>query len=640
MSKIKPVNPTFELSDHARSATTKLGLTAIDNVVDHLVKSIPSVIARLMSRTGKATVIWLLLAAPVWALEDLQFRLNGGADSLRTALERASLLRQAQSQNVGDPLELFSTARAEYGRLIGVFYEQGYFAPEISVRIDGREAADISPLDPPAQVRQVVVEMTPGTTFTFARAQLAPLADGTTLPAGFATGQPARSTVIRDATGAALDRWRALGHAKAEPTGQAITANHPARTLDVAVTLTPGPRLTFGALRPDGYKAVRPDRIVEIAGLPTGAVFDPDDIARAAARLRSTGTFSSVALREADDINPDGSLDISASVVEAPPRRIGAGLEYDTERGGKVSAFWLHRNLLGGAERFRIEGSVDGIGAQAGGRDYSLGVEFSRPATFTPDTTLSIDALAETEKEPDFDAQRLRADVKLVHRYSDSLTFSGGIGALVERADFGPGLGIRRDYRLLLLPFAATYDRRDEANNPRDGYYLNATLTPFIGTSGTGAGARATMDLRGYHALGDRLVLAGRAQFGAVYGPALQATPRDFLFYSGGGGTVRGQPYRSLGVRTAGVVSGGKGFASTSVEMRLQATEKIGLAAFADAGYVSRGTFTGGAAWHAGAGLGVRYDTVIGPLRLDVGVPVRGNTGKGAQLYLGIGQAF
>ncbi|NBB98475.1 MAG: BamA/TamA family outer membrane protein [Alphaproteobacteria bacterium] len=593
-----------------------------------------------MSRIGQALVIWLLLAPSVWALDDVQIRLNGGSESLRTALERASLLRQAQSQNVGDALELFSTARAEYGSLIGVFYEQGYFAPEISVRIDGREAADISPLDPPDQVRQIVVEMTPGPAFTFARAQLAPLADGTTLPTDFADGQPARSTVIRDATGAALDRWRALGHAKAEPTGQAITADHPSRTLDVAVTLTPGPRLTFGALRPDGYKAVRPERIVEIAGLPTGEVFDPEDIKRAAARLRGTGTFSSVALREAEDVNPDASLDISAAVVEAPPRRIGAGLEYDTERGGKFSAFWLHRNLLGGAERFRIEGMIDGLGARSGGRDYSLGVEFSRPATFTPDTSLSIEALAETEKEPDFDARRLRADVKLVHRYSDRLTFSGGLGVLVERAKFGPNLGIRREYRLLLMPLEATYDRRDDAKNPRSGYYLNATLTPFMGISGTGSGARATMDLRGYHALGDRLVLAGRAQLGAVYGPSLQRTPRDFLFYSGGGGTVRGQPYRSLGVTTGGVVSGGQGFAATSLEMRLQATEKIGLAAFTDAGYVSRGTFTGGAAWHAGAGLGLRYDTAIGPLRVDVGFPVGGNTGKGAQLYLGIGQAF
>jgi translocation and assembly module TamA len=608
--------------------------------VDLLVNSESGKIARPAASLGKALVVWLLLACPAWAFSDLQFRIESGSEELRTALERASLIRQAQSQNVVDPLEVFSIARAEYGRLIGVFYEQGYYAPQISVRIDGREAADISSLNPPAQIGQIVVEMVPGPAFAFGRAQIAPLAQGTELPSGFAPGASARSTVIRDATGAAIDQWRAQGHAKAEPTGQEISADHRARTLDVAIRLTPGSRLRFGDLRPEGQQAVRAERIVEIAGLPKGEVFDPEQIDRAAERLRATGTFSSVALREAEDTNADDTLDISAAVVEAPPRRIGAGIEYDTERGGKLSGFWLHRNFLGGAERFRIEGMIDGLGARSGGLDYSLGLEFSRPATFTPDTTLTIEALAETEKEPDFEARRIRADIKLVHRYSDRLTFSGGVGLLAERAEFGPLLGIRRDYRLLLVPLDATYDRRDDARNPRSGYYLNASLTPFYGSGGTGAGARVTTDARGYYPVGARFVLAGRAQLGAVYGPGLFATPRDFLFYSGGGGSVRGQPYRSLGVTTGGVFSGGKGFASTTLELRMQATDKIGLAAFADAGYVSAGTFTGTSAWHAGAGIGVRYDTIIGPLRLDVGFPVRGGTGRGAQLYLGIGQAF
>lgn len=608
--------------------------------MDRLVKTVSGKFAQPAAWLGQALLIWLLLVSPAWASSDLQFRVSGGSADLQTALENASLLRQAQSQSVADPLELFSTARAEYGRLIGVFYEQGYYAPRISVRIDGREAADISPLNPPARVTQIVVEMSPGPAFAFGRAEIAPLAEDTDLPDSFARGESARSTVIREATQTAIAGWRARGHAKAEPTGQAITANHPAQALDVAITLTPGPRLTFGALRPDGQESVRRDRIAAIAGLPTGEVFDPEEIDRAAQRLRATGTFASVALREADAANPDGSLDISASVVEAPPRRIGAGVEYDTERGGKLTGFWLHRNFLGGAERFRVEGLVDGLGARSGGLDYSLGIEFSRPATFTPNTTFTVDIIAETEKEPDFEARRIRADAGLLHRYSDNLTFSGGLGVLVERADFGPGLGIRRDYRLLLLPMEATYDRRDDERDPRSGYYLNASLTPFFGTSNTGAGARATADLRGYYPLGERFVLAGRAQLGAVYGPGLRATPRDFLFYSGGGGSVRGQPYRSLGVTSGSVVSGGKGFAATALELRMKATDTIGLVAFADAGYVSRGTFTGTGDWHAGAGIGLRYETVIGPLRLDVGFPVRGSTGSGAQLYLGIGQAF
>ncbi len=585
-------------------------------------------------------MFWLAVAGPADALDTLEFRLQDGHAALRTALERASLLRTAQAQRVTDPLELFATARAEYGRLIGVFYEAGFYAPQISVRIDGREAAEIAPLRPPEAIDTITVEMAPGPPFSFARARIGPLADGTDLPDGFRSGAPARSTVIRDAAQAAVDRWRAVGHPQAEPAGQDITARHPRRVLDVAVTIAPGPQLAFGELVPDGQENVRRDRIIEIAGLPSGARFDPRALRRAAERLRRTGSFASVALREAEAANPDGTLDISASVVEAPPRRIGAGVEYDTERGAQLTAFWLHRNLLGGAERFRVEGMVDGIGADTGGLDYRVELDVARPATLTPDTTLSLTALAEAEDERDFDARRARADLRLTHRASDTLSYGGGIGLLAERARFGAGGGQRQDYRLLLLPLDVTWDRRDDRSRATSGTYLAAELTPFIGTGGTGVGARATADLRAYRGFGANVVLAGRTRLGVVGGPSLQRTPRDFLFYSGGGGTVRGQPYRSLGVQSGGVTSGGQGFASASVELRVRASDRIGLAAFADAGYVSAGAFSGASDWHAGAGVGLRYDTTIGPLRLDVGVPVRGTTGSGAQLYLGIGQAF
>jgi translocation and assembly module TamA len=139
-------------------------------------------------------------------------------------------------------------------------------------------------------------------------------------------------------------------------------------------------------------------------------------------------------------------------------------------------------------------------------------------------------------------------------------------------------------------------------------------------------------------------VLAGRAQLGAVLGPALARTPRDFLFYSGGGGTVRGLPFQSLGVTSGGVRSGGQAFAALSGEARVRINPSFSVAAFADAGYVGEGLRGGGADWHAGAGLGVRYLTPIGPLRLDVATPVRRNADArnagSFQIYVGIGQAF
>ena len=80
---------------------------------------------------------------------------------------------------------------------------------------------------------------------------------------------------------------------------------------------------------------------------------------------------------------------------------------------------------------------------------------------------------------------------------------------------------------------------------------------------------------------------------------------------------------------------------AASAEVRARVTPKIGVVGFVDAGYVGATDFAGGDGdWHSGAGLGLRYDTGFGPIRLDVATPVGGDTGDGVQVYVGIGQSF
>ena len=129
---------------------------------------------------------------------------------------------------------------------------------------------------------------------------------------------------------------------------------------------------------------------------------------------------------------------------------------------------------------------------------------------------------------------------------------------------------------------------------------------------------------------------------------AHKETPRDYLFFSGGGGTVRGQPYESLGVEViqgddGPVKTGGMSVVNLTAEARIQIREKIGTAIFVDAGRVwTDSGFSGSAGWHAGAGAGIRYKTPIGPLRFDLAVPVGGgyDDDSGLQVYIGLGQAF
>ncbi len=598
-----------------------------------------------------ATVLLVALGAVAdgsYALEKLNFAVAGDDKDLSDRLRGASVLLPFETEE-GAADEVLSAARAEYGRLIGALYAEGYYSPVISVTLDGREAASIAPLDVPKTVRTVSVTVNPGPQFRFSDAQIAPLARGTKRPEGFKRGAVAKSDEVRLAVAAGIDGWRDVGHAKAAVGGQDVVADHAANTLAARVQLTPGPRLRFGAVTIKGNERTRENRVRKIAGVPQGKVYSPAELKRASERLRRTGTFKSVSITEADAITSPDLLGTTVTVVEEKLRRFSFGAEISSLEGAELSAAWMHRNLFRGAERFKIEGMVHNLGAPDSGVDYSLGVSLDRPATLTPDTTLRFAAKAQRLDEKDYRANLFDLNVGLTHYYSETLTFRGDLAYKYEK---GTAFSTTKTAsfpflnRSLSLPIGVTWDRRDDKADAKNGFYIDAEVKPFYGFGNSASGARLYSDLRAYRGFGteDRFVLAGRLQVGAVFGASLLEASRDDLFYSGGGGTVRGQPYQSLGVNvTVGGDTykvGGTHFIGASVEARAKITQKIGLVGFVDAGRVDAGGFFDSGDWHAGAGIGVRYDTGFGPIRLDIAAPVGGSTGKGGQIYVGLGQAF
>ncbi|MDP2081825.1 MAG: autotransporter assembly complex family protein [Pseudotabrizicola sp.] len=583
------------------------------------------------------------------ALDRVLFTVAGANADLGGALRSASALL-ALSNEEDLPDQVLAAARAEYGRLVGALYAQGHYSPVVSVLLDGREAAGIAPLDAPQRVSRIEVRVDPGPQFRFGQASVSPLATGTELPDGFARGQVAESGLVRQAVTAGVDGWRAQGHAKARVAGQDVVADHPNRTLSARVALEPGPRLRFGPVDVVGNQRTRENRVRKIAGIPQGETYDPADVARAENRLRRTGAFSSVTITEDEGITRPDLLGTTITVVEEKPRRLSFGAEISSLEGLDLSAAWMHRNLLGGAERLRIEGQVSNIGAKDNGVDYSLKLTIDRPATLTPDTTARFATEIGHLDEPDFRADLARLGVGFTHVFSDSLTGRVDLAySIIDGTEFSEDRVFSTDFRFrsLSLPVGLAWDRRDNKNDAKRGFYIEAEVKPFLGFGTTGSGLRATADLRGYRGFGpdDRFVIAARAQAGIVTGANLLATPRDDLFYSGGGGTVRGQPFQSLGINVSrGLIDykiGGNHFLAGSLELRTKVTQNIGVVGFVDAGRVDVGGFFDPAGdWHAGAGLGLRYDTGFGPIRLDIAGPVGGTTGRGVQIYVGLGQAF
>ena len=597
-----------------------------------------------LARAALAAAALTWGTTPATALE-IGFAAPGAPEDFETLLQDASLVISTAREGDGTAQDLLAAAQSDYANMVGVLYAEGFYGGEVRIRVNGREAAEIPPLGAPDEIERIDIIVTRGDVFRFNRARVAPLPRGTQLPENFAVRKRARGELVNAATRTGVSAWRDAGHAKADVAGQDIVADHAINRLSADVTLDPGPRLRFGDLiieQGDPPSTVREGRIRKIAGLPTGKVYSPEQQADAANRLRRTGAFRSVVIQEAETPNPDGTLDMETRVTDAPPRRIGAGIELGSSEGITVSGFWLHRNLLGGAERLRLDAMVGGIGGRDGGIDYRLGARIDRPATFTPDTGAFLRANIEQEDEDSFRERRAEIGGGITHRFSGETTAEAGLS--YQYSEIKDDLG-ERELQHLLFPLRGTTDRRDDPLNPKEGLYLDLSVTPFIRLDESAAGSRFFADLRDYFTFGasSGVTLAGRAQLGSIAGASIRDIPANMLFYSGGAGTVRGQRFESLGVDLAGGGTvGGRSFMGFSGEARAMVSDNIQAVAFADTGFVGEDALgTGSGQWHSGAGFGARYFTAVGPIRVDVATPIDGDdAGSQLELYIGIGQAF
>ncbi|WP_068118256.1 autotransporter assembly complex protein TamA [Tropicimonas marinistellae] len=618
-----------------------------------------------LARSGALAVL-LLSAMPAAALDTVTVSVSGGDEALEKKLSASSMLmrqlnEQEASQNQSrwtrwlrrnqpppepaDPSETLAAARAEYKRLLSVLYSEGRYGGTISVKLDGREVADISPLEPPSRVRNAVIVVQPGPEFKFSEAGVAPLAPETEIPEGYARGEIAKSAVIGDAARVATNAWRDAGHAKVDLAAEDISANHASSTVASNLTLAPGPRLRFGPTVVRGNERVRTERVVAIAGVPTGEVYSPEELNDAAERLRRSGAFRSVSLREAETAGPGDQIAIEADVLEDKRRRLGFGAEISTQEGGRFNAYWMHRNLLGGAENLRFDLDIENIGTTApnNGMDYILSGILSRPATFHSDVDALLRAYIEHEDEPGYVATTAEAGGGFTWHISNELEFSAGLDFRLSEVEDAFG---EREYSMVSFPLDLEWDTRDNEFDATEGFYVDTELRPFTGIDNMENGALLEIDARTYWGFGERknTVLAGRVQWGSLFGPDIPDAPQDYLFFAGGGGSVRGQPYQSLGTgEIDDTIIGGRSYVALSGEIRSYVRGNLGVVGFIDAGYVgAEEVYDGSGEWMSGGGIGVRYRTGFGPIRVDIATPIDGgpDDADSVQLYIGVGQAF
>lgn len=582
------------------------------------------------------------------------FTIAGAADGdLERRLQRASSLWQDRDKPASGAAGLIAKARGDYRRLLAALYTQGRYGGTISILVAGREAADLPPDTELPDPASVTIAIDPGPVFLFGRTEIINRApppvdpqDVVELPEekGFRPGEIARSGVILDAERLAVEAWRQQGHAKAEAIERRVAAAHDRDIVDTTLVIEPGRKAGYGPVAVQGTERMDPGFVAFMTGLQTGAEYDPDDLKRANDRLQRLGVFRAARLEEAEAIGDNGLLPITVVVQERLPRRFGVGGSYSTVDGAGFEAFWMHRNLFGRAERLRFEGKVAGLGNSFDPEDltYRAGVSFVKPGVYTPDTDFSTSIFGDREVLEPYTRNAVTADAGFTQIFSEHL--SARILAFAEYAKFDDDVFGEREFVSAGLLGGVILDQRDDKVDPTSGYYLEGVAQPFYEFNYGNAIASFTAEGRTYYGFGKErpIVLAGRLKLGSIAGAPISEIAPDKLFFAGGGGSVRGYAYRNIGVPTDGEITGGRSLIEASAEVRAKVTDTIGVVAFADAGLVGEDSLPDfSEEVQVGVGLGLRYYTGLGPIRLDLATPLNPRSGDpDVAFYVGIGQAF
>lgn len=585
---------------------------------------------------------------------------NGGDSALRDRIEAASVLERLRERAPSGAAGLVRRALADRRDINAALYAAGYYGGIIRIRLAGSapDAPDIFQRVEAARARgpvPVEIDVQAGPLFQFGRVELLdaanrrPLAEAPSLTRlRLEPGEPALATSIVRAEGAIVDHWRRMAHPFARVADKEVVADHKTNKVDVTFLIAPGPVATFGHFTVVGADFLTPGFIEERIEITPGTPYSPEVLDRLRRRLLEYEAIASVRINEADRLAPDGSLPITIEVSARLPRYVGFSATYSSTDGSAINAYWGHRNLFGGGETLRLDAQVSWFGEKseavpnADPFGYKLAATFVKPGIYTAQDDLVANAAVLREVTNAYVREAVTLLAGIRHRYSDDLTLQVSLDLEQSQVEDSTGTN---DYGIVGVPIELTYDSTDSKLDPSRGWRATATVEPFAYLGDAGAGPTLFRgSVSTYHAFDEnkRFILAGRMAAGSIVGAGLYDVPPQRRFYVGGGGSLRGYDYQSASPRNEdGIIIGGRSFFEASVEARLRVTDTIGIVPFFDMGSAFASEWPDFDSIKYSAGIGLRYYTAIGPLRIDLAFPLNPGPEDGDfGVYVSLGQAF
>jgi translocation and assembly module TamA len=602
------------------------------------------------ARFGRVVALAILCSPIIAVSAELRYeaKIVGVDDSeLADLLADVSQLKTLEDRLPASEEALRRRAEDDLPRLKEAAHSLGYWNAQFSYEIE-------SGADP----ARVIVTAIPGPLYHVATVAirgadgrpLARLDDGVAAdlarpPLPLKPGDPARTAPVIDAENALLAALGHSGHPFAKAGEREVVVDHDNQTMAVTYTLLPGPVMRFGPATISGLDRLEAGYVEHRIRWRQGDAYDNRSVDETRKVLIESGLFSTVRITPVADLADPSLARINVEAVERAHRTIGVGLAYNTSEGAGGRVFWENRNLFGEAEYLRLS---LGLGQQQKG----AAANFRRPDFLDVDQDLLALAEIADDTPVAYHSRRARVSAGLERRFDRTLT--GGIALGVEKANVVQLAILSTDtasqrtqhYALIGLPLYLKLDRSDDLLNPTSGYRAQANLVPYRSFSGPNLTfVFGRMSASAYRRLedSDRYIIAGSAAVSSITGASLAALPADKRIYAGGGGSIRAYGYQMAGPLDFDKKPiGGKSSLELSLEARIKITESIGIVPFIDAGSFYPGSVPQpGRRLLFGPGLGFRYYTAFGPIRVDVATPIVRRSGDSlVQLYISLGQAF
>ncbi|HQT45845.1 MAG: outer membrane protein assembly factor [Acidocella sp. 20-63-7] len=571
-----------------------------------------------------------------------------GDSALDSLLRQSSGLAALQGKLPAAPFALIGRALEDERKFAVVLHSLGYDAGSVDITINGDALNDQALVDAlaqaPADQRATVrVAVHKGAVFRLGTVDMPGLPAGILPRAPLSPGEPALAAPILAATPVLLAALHNAGYAFATVSQPQAVAVPATARLNVTYTVVPGPRVTIGPIGFTGLARTNADFLRRHIALRPGQSFSDIALAKARDSLLALGVFASVTPLPAKQADADGAVPVVFSVVPQKRHAVTLSGVYATDTGMTLSTSWEDRNLFTRAERLTLTAAANGLGGTGTtSPGYDLRAVYAKPDYRTPGQTLIVSLEGQKESLTAYGRTALLAGVALSRPITRHISLTYGPQFANETVH---QQGVAHNYTLLQLPMTLAYNTANNPLEPTRGINASVTLTP---TEPVGVGSKPFLIAQAMAAAylpvesNGRGVLALRGQAGSIQGASVFQVPPDQRLYAGGSGTVRGYTYQTIGpLFPNGAPEGGLAMDAASLEFRQRVGRSFGVVPFVDAGQVNAGSAPFVGTLHVGVGLGLRYYTAIGPIRVDVAFPVKRVVGSGGfALYAGLGEAF